>query len=113
MQNKVIVNFLSFWLLFGKKPWNHVIQRFQVIHDQRIFLVNYDSLIEKLLKYVSRYFHDILWVHMRSILKTANDKQENISSFFCHFHSIDVTATNIKEASYIFKDFNKNKPKLL
>jgi hypothetical protein len=110
MQNKVIVDFLSFWLLFGKKPWNHVIQRFQVIHDKRIFLVNCNSLIEKLLKYVSCYLHDVLWVHMRSILKTANDKQEDISSFLCHFYPIDVTATNIKKASHIFKNFNENEP---
>ena len=75
-------------------------------------MVDCDLLIKKLFKNVSRYLDNIFRVHVRAILKTTNNEQENVSSFLGHLDPINVTSTDIEKAPDIFEDFNKNESEL-
>lgn len=70
-------------------------------------------MIEKLLENVSCNFNNIFRIHMRTILKTANNEQENVSSFLIHFYTINIRPTYVKEASNIFENFNKDESEFL
>jgi len=50
---------------------------------------------------------------MRTILKTTNNEQENVSSFLVHFYTINIRPTYVKEASNIFENFNEDESEFL
>jgi len=116
MQNKLVCNLFYFWLLFCKKPGYQIIQGLQIVHNQHVFCVNAGYIIYviscKDAINIPAYLNDILWIHIGAILKATNNKQKNISSFFLHLHSIDITSTNIEEATDILKYLNKNQIEL-
>ncbi len=76
-------------------------------------MIDNDFLIEKLLENIPCYFYYVLWVHMWSVFKTANDEQEDISSFLSHLDSIDVASPNIEKTSYIFKNLNEDESEFI
>lgn len=109
---KIVIDLVCRRLLFYVEPTYKRVHGSHVLHYELVFNVEEGSRVQ-LSENVFAHLHDVLRLYIGAVLKTENDKKEDIASGGHHLDSIYVGPSHFEKASNVFEDIDENESELI